>query len=87
MHSLAIVLGKYGILVNSLEPGTILTDINREDLANLEKRNYMEKRISVGRLGTPEDMVGPALFLLSEENTYSTGAELLADGGMLVNLQ
>ena len=87
VHSLAIVLGKYGILVNSLEPGTILTDINREDLANLEKRNYMEKRISVGRLGTPEDMVGPALFLLSEENTYSTGAELLADGGMLVNLQ
>ena len=87
VHSLAIVLGKYCILVNSLEPGTILTDINREDLANLEKRNYMEKRISVGRLGTPEDMVGPALFLLSEENTYSTGAELLADGGMLVNLQ
>ncbi|MDA8142628.1 MAG: SDR family NAD(P)-dependent oxidoreductase [Thermoplasmatales archaeon] len=87
VHSLSIVLGKHGILVNSLEPGTILTDINKEDLANLEKRSYMEKRISIGRLGTPDDMVGPALFLLSEENSYSTGSELLADGGMLVNLQ
>ncbi|KJE50105.1 MULTISPECIES: L-rhamnose 1-dehydrogenase [Acidiplasma] len=87
MHSLAIILGKYGILVNSLEPGTILTDINADDLSDPEKRRYMEKRIPLGRLGTPEDMVGPALFLLSDENTYVNGAELLADGGMLVNLQ
>lgn len=87
VHSLAIVLGKHGILVNSLEPGTILTDINAEDLSNLEKRRYMENRTAVKRLGTPEDMVGPALFLLSDDNTYVTGAELLADGGMLVNLQ
>jgi len=39
MHSLAIVLGKYGILVNSLLPGTIMTDINKEDLSNLEKES------------------------------------------------
>ncbi len=87
MHSLAIVLGKYGILVNSLLPGTILTDINKEDLSNLEKRKYMENRTALKRLGLPEDMVGPALFLVSDDNTYVTGAELLADGGMLVNLQ
>ncbi len=86
-HSLAIVLGKYGILVNSLEPGTILTDINEKDLSNPTKRSYMESRTSLKRLGLPEDMVGPALFLLSDENTYTTGAELLSDGGMLVNLQ
>ncbi len=87
VHSLAIVLGKHGILVNSLEPGTILTDINAEDLSNLEKRKYMESRTAVKRLGLPEDMVEPALFLLSDQNTYVTGTELLADGGMLVNLQ
>ena len=87
MHSLAIVLGKYGILVNSLEPGTILTDINKEDLSNKEKREYMERRTVVGRLGLPEDMVAPALFLVSDDNTYVTGTELLADGGMLINLQ
>jgi L-rhamnose 1-dehydrogenase len=87
MHSLAIVLGKYGILVNSLLPGTIMTDINKEDLSNLEKRKYMENRTAVKRLGVPADMVGPALFLVSDENTYVTGSELLADGGMLINLQ
>jgi L-rhamnose 1-dehydrogenase len=87
VHSLAIVLGKHGILVNSLEPGTILTDINAEDLSDIEKRKYMENRTAVKRLGLPEDMVEPALFLLSDENTYVTGTELLADGGMLVNLQ
>jgi len=87
VHSLAIVLGKYGILVNSLEPGTILTDINAEDLSNPEKRKYMENRTAVKRLGLPDDMVEPALFLLSDQNTYVTGTELLADGGMLVNLQ
>jgi L-rhamnose 1-dehydrogenase len=87
VHSLAIVLGRHGILVNSLEPGTILTDINAEDLSDTEKRRYMESRTAVKRLGMPEDMVEPALFLLSDENTYVTGTELLADGGMLVNLQ
>ena len=73
--------------MNSLEPGTILTDINAEDLSNMEKRKYMENRTAVKRLGLPEDMVEPALFLLSDQNTYVTGTELLADGGMLVNLQ
>lgn len=87
VHSLAIVFGKSGILVNSLEPGTILTDINRDDLANTEKREYMTRRIAIKRIGMPEDMAWPALFLLSDENTYVTGTELLADGGMLVNLQ
>ncbi|WP_171823495.1 SDR family oxidoreductase [Thermogymnomonas acidicola] len=41
----------------------------------------------MGGSGDPEDMVGPALFLLSDENTYTTGTSLLSDGGMLVNLQ
>jgi L-rhamnose 1-dehydrogenase len=85
MHSLAIILGKYGILVNSLEPGTIVTDINRENLANEEKKKSREKRTVLGRLGTPDDMIGPALFLVSDENTYTTGIGLLSDGGMLIN--
>ncbi len=87
MHSLAITLGEHGIMVNSLEPGTILTDINRDDLSNQEKRSYMEKRIPLGRLGDPSDIAKPALFLVSDDNTYINGSELLDDGGMLVNLQ
>jgi L-rhamnose 1-dehydrogenase len=87
MQSTAIALGKYRIRCNALLPGTILTDINKNDLADVEKREYMEKRIPLGRLGRPEDLAGPAIFLASELANYVTGAALLVDGGMFVNLQ
>ena len=87
MKSMAIVLGPYGITCNSVLPGTILTDINAEDLSNLEKRRYMEGRTPMGRLGDPADIGGPVVFLASDEAGYVTGASLLVDGGMYVSLQ
>lgn len=87
MQSAAIALGKYRIRCNALLPGTILTEINKDDLADTKKRTYMEGRIPLGRLGQPEDMVGPTLFLASELASYVTGAALLVDGGAFVNLQ
>ena len=87
MQSAAIALGKHGIRCNSLLPGTILTEINKEDLADEAKRSYMESRIPLGRLGQPEDMVGPTVFLASDMARYVTGAALLVDGGAFVNLQ
>ncbi|WNO54103.1 SDR family NAD(P)-dependent oxidoreductase [Stakelama saccharophila] len=88
MQSTAVALGKHGIRCNALLPGTILTDINKDDLADGEKREYMERRVPLGRLGRPEDMVGPTVFLASDELAgYVTGAALLVDGGMFVNLQ
>jgi L-rhamnose 1-dehydrogenase len=87
MQSAAIALGKHGIRCNSLLPGTILTEINKEDLADQKKRAYMEGRIPLGRLGVPEDMVGPTVFLASDMARYVTGAALLVDGGAFVNLQ
>jgi len=87
MQSAAISLGKHGIRCNSVLPGTILTEINKDDLADEEKRSYMEARTPLGRLGQPEDMVGPIVFMASELAGYVTGAALLVDGGMYVNLQ
>ncbi|MGA9657838.1 MAG: SDR family NAD(P)-dependent oxidoreductase [Asticcacaulis sp.] len=87
MQSTAIALGKHRIRCNALLPGTILTDINKDDLADVEKRAYMEKRIPLGRLGQPEDMAGPVVFLASDLANYVTGSALLVDGGMFVNLQ
>jgi len=87
MQSVAIALGKHNIRCNSLFPGTILTDINKDDLADEAKRSYMEKRIPLGRLGRPDDLVGPTVFLASDLAQYVTGASLLVDGGMYVNLQ
>ena len=87
MQSAAIALGRHGIRCNSVMPGTIETEINREDLADPVKRAYMEKRIPLGRLGEPEDLAGPILFLASDLARYVTGAALLVDGGLFVNLQ
>lgn len=88
MQSTAIALGKHGIRCNAVLPGTILTDINKDDLADVEKRQYMEGRVPLGRLGQPEDLAGPVIFLASDELAgYVTGASLLVDGGMFVNLQ
>lgn len=87
MQSAAIALGKHGIRCNSVLPGTIRTDINKDDLADPAKRQYMEGRIPLGRLGDPDDLVGPIVFLASDLAGYVTGAALLVDGGMFVNLQ
>lgn len=87
MQSCACALGKYNIRCNALLPGTIRTQLNEEDLADDQKRTYMEGRIPLGRLGQPNDLAGPAVFLASDLSTYVTGSQLLVDGGLFVNLQ
>lgn len=51
MQSCAVALGKYNIRANAVLPGTIATDINKEDLSDDTKRDYMIKRTALGRLG------------------------------------
>ncbi|KAK4046570.1 L-rhamnose-1-dehydrogenase [Microbotryomycetes sp. JL221] len=87
MESCAISLSPFNIRCNSVLPGTIETPINQQDLADKDKRAYMEKRIPLGRLGKPEDLAGPTIFLLSDMAQYVTGASVLVDGGAFVNLQ
>jgi L-rhamnose 1-dehydrogenase len=87
MQSCAIALGPYGIRCNSVLPGAIETDLNRADLAEPEKAAYFAKRIPLGRVGQPEDVAGCVVFLASDLARYVTGAALLVDGGMFVNLQ
>lgn len=87
MQSTAIALGPYGIRCNSVMPGAILTDLNREDLEDEEKLAYFSKRIPLGRIGQPRDVATCVAFLASDMAAYVTGAALLVDGGMFVNLQ
>ena len=53
MQSCACALGKYNIRCNALLPGTIRTQLNEGDLADAEKKRYMEGRIPLGRIGQP----------------------------------
>ena len=80
--SAAEELGPYGIYVNALAPGTIATNIG--GLAATITNDIVKKRIAnipVRRRGVAEDMVGPAIFLASDDCAYVDGVTLLADGG------
>lgn len=87
MQSAACALGKHGIRCNAILPGTTQTQLAAEDLANVEKRKYLENRTPLGRVADPEDMAGPAIFLASDLSRYVSGAEILVDGGLSVSLQ
>ena len=87
MKSLAIVLGPHGITCNAVLPGTIATDINRDDLGQSGKMEYFKSRIPLGHVGQPRDIAGAVRFLASADASYINGAELLVDGGLFVNLQ
>ena len=88
IQSMAISLGKENIRCNAILPGTIKTQLSEEDMKNDVKRNYLEARIPMGRVGDTKDIEGPALFLASEElSPYCNGTQLLSDGGMFVHLQ
>jgi glucose 1-dehydrogenase len=82
--SLALELAENNICVNSISPGAILTDMNRKSLADPAKRERMISRIPLRRIGSPEDIVGAAVFLASSEADYVTGTTLYVDGGLLL---
>jgi L-rhamnose 1-dehydrogenase len=67
--------------------GTIETSINKEDLSDPVKRADQVRRVPLGRLGVPEDLAGPVLFMASDLSGYVNGASLLVDGGMAISLQ
>jgi glucose 1-dehydrogenase len=82
--SLALELAGHRINVNSLAPGAILTDINREALSDAAYRARVIEKIPWKRIGEASDLVGAAVFLCCAESDYVTGATLYADGGILL---
>ncbi len=71
----------HGISVNAVAPGYTETDLTKEYLARPGIREGLERLVPAGRLGTPEDLVGPTLFLSSRRASYVTGHVFFADGG------
>lgn len=77
--SLATELGPAGIRVNAVAPGAIATSMN----PGIENDRDIAERIPLRRVGRPEDVAGPVLFLLSDLAAYVTGATVAVDGGLL----
>lgn len=71
----------YGVTVNALAPGYIETPLTRGELAKPGKRDELESQVPAGRLGTTEELTGPALFLSSHHAQFITGHVLYIDGG------
>lgn len=81
-RSLAIDWASHGIRVNAISPGHIATDIVRRQWeSEPELKEFFLSRTPLGRLGTPEDVVGPAVFLASAASSMVTGHVLTVDGG------
>ncbi|WP_040211546.1 3-oxoacyl-[acyl-carrier-protein] reductase [Clostridium polynesiense] len=78
--SLAKELGSRGICVNAVAPGFIQTDMTSNLSAKL--KDELLNRISLCKLGTPEDIAKAVAFLSSEDSNYITGQVLCVDGGM-----
>ena len=82
-RALAVELAPEGVRVNALAPGVIATPMTEETRADPASIGPFLAHTPMGRVGEPEELVGPALFLVSEMSSYVTGAVLPVDGGYL----
>ncbi len=79
--TLACEWAKYNILVNAIAPTIVETDLTRGALTDPAFAQRIKARIPLGRWATPEDIVGPTLFLASNASDFITGQIIYVDGG------
>jgi 3-oxoacyl-[acyl-carrier protein] reductase len=82
-NTLAVELGKYNILINTVCPGYVNTEMTKKNVPLKEaKKIYGE--IPLGRFAEPEEIAEIVYYLGSENNTYITGQKIVVDGGFTV---
>ncbi len=83
--SFAVQYGKHGVRCNAICPGPIETPLLRILWTSEEARNLRLNRIPLGRFGEAKDIVYMALYLASDESSWTTGAWMMVDGGITSN--
>jgi glucose 1-dehydrogenase len=82
-NAAALALAPHGVRVNAIGPGTIDTEMAHGVYANAEAHRAILSRTPMGRLGTPEEVAGVALFLASDDSAFVTGKTIFVDGGRM----
>ncbi len=82
----ALEMGRYGIRVNSVHPGGIYTAMHGSDFISEEEASKFYQTHAIPRVGLPREVAALTAFLASDEATYSTGSEFVADGGWSAGL-
>ena len=80
--TVSVELAKYNILVNTVSPGFIDTEMTRTMLTKTEIRK-LSNQVPMNKLGSSSDISNAVIFLCSELNTFITGHNLVVDGGFL----
>ena len=80
---MALSLAPYGIRVNAIGPGSIMTDILKTVATDREANRKILARTPLGRIGDPEEIASIAVFLASGDSSYISGQTIYADGGRL----
>ncbi|MEO1037621.1 MAG: SDR family oxidoreductase [Pseudomonadota bacterium] len=81
---MAVDLGRFGITVNYLQPGSIVTKMSEPFMDDPDFKKYWEAKAPIGRLGEAEEVATAALFLAAEESRFVSGVGLNVDGGAIV---
>ncbi len=84
-RSLAVQYGRQGVRANAICPGPIMTPLLEGLFPSEEERLKRLNRIPLGRFGRAEDVVYAALYLASDESSWTTGTTFVVDGGINVN--
>jgi 3-oxoacyl-[acyl-carrier protein] reductase len=84
VKGLSTELASAGIYVNSVAPGWVDTDMSAEALQDPKSGEEIRRTIPMGRVGTPEEIAGPVLFLCSEYASFITGEVFNVNGGAVL---
>jgi NAD(P)-dependent dehydrogenase (short-subunit alcohol dehydrogenase family) len=80
-RSLALQFARDNIRCNIIHPGFVDTDLQTSELKDPQRRKQLEGKIPLGRVAHPREIACVALFLASEDSSYVTGSQIIADGG------
>ncbi|MFN8546099.1 MAG: glucose 1-dehydrogenase [Candidatus Binatia bacterium] len=82
-RSLAIQFARQNVRCNIIHPGIIATPMQAPYIKDAQKKRSFEEAIPLGRIAHPREIANVALFLASDESSYVTGTEIVADGGFM----